>query len=157
MNKISFTTIILKPDGVGTWHYADIPLNVEKEFGKKGRVPVKATLNGHSFTGSLMPHGNGGHFLVIGKEIRDKAGVQVGDTVELTVELDSAPRIIETPEDMAAALKDSPEAEEFYNQLAYSHKKEYVVWVNDAKREETRQNRITKAIKKLAKAEKLKT
>lgn len=156
MNQISFTTTIMRPDGVGTWHYANIPPDIGREFGKQGRVPVKATLNGHNFTSSLMPNGDGGHFIVLSKEIRDKAGVHVGDAVELTVALDSAPRTVETPQDMAAALKKNPKAEEFYDQLAYSHKKEYVVWINDAKREETRQGRIIKAIEKLAKCEKLK-
>lgn len=155
MKQYKFKSTIKRPEGIGTWHYANIPLDVEKEFGKKGQVKVKATLNGKTFYNSLMPHGNGRHFILLGDQIRNQAGVHIGDTVEITIEADNKARTVEIPDDFEKALAKNRDAQEFFTSLAYSYKKRYVDWVRLAKKEETRLTRIAKAIEMLRNKEKM--
>jgi uncharacterized protein YdeI (YjbR/CyaY-like superfamily) len=81
--------------------------------------------------------------------VRDAAGVQAGDTVEVELELDTAPREVETPAALADALALDPQARSAYEGLAYTHRKEYARWIAEAKREETRRGRVAKALEML--------
>ena len=91
------------------------------------------------------------HLLIILKEIREQIGKSFGDEVTITVEPDTEPRVIEVPAESKKAFRTEKEAKAFFDQLSYTHKREYVMWINEAKREETRQNRITKTIEMLKK------
>ncbi|MGP8217503.1 MAG: YdeI/OmpD-associated family protein [Bacteroidia bacterium] len=155
MKQFKFKAKISRPEGVGTWHFANVPIDVEKEFGKKGQVKVKASVNGKVFYNSLMPHGNGKHYIVLGEQIRTQAGVKVGDTINMTIEADNRARTVELPEDFELALAKNKVALEFFSSLSYTYKKQYADWIASAKREETRADRIVKAIEKLANKEKL--
>lgn len=77
-------------------------------------------------------------------ENREKASVKVGDEVENDLQYDDKPRIVEVPKDMLKELDKNPKAKEIFEKLAYSYKKEYVRWINDAKKEETRISRLGK-------------
>jgi uncharacterized protein YdeI (YjbR/CyaY-like superfamily) len=81
--------------------------------------------------------------------VRDAAGVQAGDTVEVELELDTAPREVETPAALADALALDPQARVAYDGLAYTHRKEFARWIAEAKREETRRSRVAKALEML--------
>ena len=105
---------------------------------------------------SLMPDGDGQHFLVVNKSIRDKAKVKVGDRVTVVVEPDSAPRLIEAPPDLAKALGKDKTAKMIWDDFAYSHKKAYVDWIVSAKQDETRRRRIDKAVGLIAEKKPLK-
>lgn len=155
MKQFKFKAKVSRPEGIGTWHYANVPIDVEKEFGKKGQVKVKATLNGKVFYNSLMPHGDGRHYIVLGEYIRNQAGVKVGDTILMTIEADERARTVDPPEDFEKALIKNKAALEFYSSLAYTYKKRYVDWITSAKKPETRAERITKAVEKLYLREKL--
>jgi uncharacterized protein YdeI (YjbR/CyaY-like superfamily) len=89
------------------------------------------------------------HLLIILKEIRAQIGKSFGDEVTVTVEPDAEPRLIEIPEDLMEELKKNRDARSFFDKLSYTHQKEYVKWITEAKREETRQNRIVKTIEML--------
>ncbi len=109
------------------------------------RFPVLATVNGHAWRTSVT--GMRGEFLLgLSREVRGSAGVQSGDTVEVELELDSAPRAVEVPEALAEALAADPAARAAFDALAYSHRKEYAVWIAGAKRAETRRARVAKAL-----------
>ena len=95
------------------------------------------------------------HLLIILKEIREKIGKTFGDEVKITVELDEEPRVIEIPAELKKAFKVDKEAKTSFDKLSYTHRREYVMWINEAKREETRQNRIVKAIEMLKKGQKV--
>jgi Bacteriocin-protection, YdeI or OmpD-Associated len=84
--------------------------------------------------------------LGLNREVREGAGVQAGDEVDVTIELDSAPRDVEVPDALAAALASDPQAEAAFESMAFTHRKEYARWVADAKREETRQRRSRQAL-----------
>jgi uncharacterized protein YdeI (YjbR/CyaY-like superfamily) len=80
---------------------------------------------------------------------RQLTGVAAGDTVEVGLELDTEPRVVEVPEDLAAALAAEPEAKDFYGTLNYSSQRRYVEPITDAKTPETRSRRIAKAVEDL--------
>ena len=133
--------------------FVTIPFDVEQVFGKK-RVKIKATIAGEPYRGSLVRMGGTCHVLGIRKEIREKIGKTFGNEIEIVVEEDTEPREITAPPDMRKALKSDPQAEAFFKQLSYTHQKEYVRWIEEAKRDQTRQGRIGQAIKLLKQGQK---
>jgi uncharacterized protein YdeI (YjbR/CyaY-like superfamily) len=89
----------------------------------------------------------GGEFLVgLNRQVRDGAGVQAGDQAEVTIELDRMPREVQVPEALAAALAADPQAAASFEQMAFTHRKEYARWIAEAKRAETRQRRVAQAL-----------
>ena len=109
------------------------------------RFPVVATVNGYTWRTSVARMG--GEFLVgLSREVRQGAGVQAGDEVDVTIELDSAPRDVEVPEALAAALAADPPAKAAFEGMAFTHRKEYARWVAEAKRDQTRQRRVQQAV-----------
>lgn len=150
--KHSFRAAIEQAEGGGA--FVTVPFDVEKTFGKK-RVPVLATIDGEPYRGSLVRMGGSCHILGVLKEIRGRIGKQVGDIVEVTVEEDEAPRVVEVPADLRAALGSTPTAQAFFATLSYSHQREYVRWIEEAKREETRKLRIARAVEMLAQGKKM--
>lgn len=128
--------------------YVDIPFDVEREFGRK-RVPIIATIDGESYRGSLVRMGGECHMLLIRKEIRERIGKTVGDEVEITLAEDTLPREVAVPADLAAALQAAPAANAFFEQLSFTHRREYVSWITEAKKAETRQRRVAKTVELL--------
>ena len=109
------------------------------------RFPVVATVNGYTWRTSVMRMG--GEFLLgLNKEVRQGAGAEAGDEVDVTVELDAAPREVEVPDALAAALATDPEAKASFDRMAFTHRKEYARWIADAKQEQTRQRRVAQAL-----------
>lgn len=151
LKKHTFTAVIQNAGGGGA--YVEVPFDVEKAFGAK-KPKVKATFDGVPYRGILARMGTDDHILIILKSIREQIGKSFGDTVKITVELDTEPRVIEVPKDLMKELKKHKEANAFFDKLSYSHKREYVMWINEAKKEETRQNRIVKMIEMLKKGKK---
>ena len=135
--------------GEGSVCAITVDFDVEKTFGARGRVPVSGTLNGAPYRGSLFPMG-GCHFMVVNRHLREAAGVKGGETVPVTMQRDDEPRVITPPADFARALKGSKEAQATWGKLSYTHQREHVEHIEDAKRPETRQRRIEKSIQTLA-------
>jgi hypothetical protein len=151
-----FKTKIQRFEGSGTWTYANIPFDCEKAFGKKGSIKVKATIHKKTVNATLMPHGNGKHFMIVNKEIRDKTGIREGDSVEMSISLNSKPVTLVLPKELEKALKANKQAKSYFDSMPPSHKKEYVNYITEAKKEETRANRIVKTVEMLEKQKKLK-
>ena len=149
--KHSFTAIIQNAGGGGA--FVEVPFDVEAAFGSK-KPKVKATFEGVPYRGILTRMGTEHHLLIILKEIREKIGKTFGDEVKITVEPDTEPRVIEVPAELKKAFKTEKEAKAFFDKLSYTHQREYVMWINEAKREETRQNRLAKAVEMLKKGQK---
>lgn len=149
--KHSFTAVIQNAGGGGA--FVEVPFDVEKAFGSK-KPKVKATIDGIPYRGTLVRMGSERHLLLILKSIREQAGKTFGDDVHLTIEADTAPRVVEIPAELKQAFKTEKEAKGFFEKLSYSHQKEYVAWINDAKKEETRQARALKTIEMLKKGKK---
>jgi hypothetical protein len=123
-----------------------LPFDPKAEWGKV-RAPVRGTIDGHPFTTTVARYG-GVDYLGFRREIREAAGVEVGAVVAIEVDLDTAERIVEVPEDLGAALDDASVRDTF-DRLSYTHQKEYVTWVEEAKRKETRKTRIGRSVELL--------
>ena len=112
------------------------------------RFPVVATVNGYTWRTSVTRM-KGEFALGLSRAVRESAGVQAGDDVDVTLELDTAPREVGVPEALAAALAASPDAAAAFGRLAFTHRKEFARWVSEAKREETRDRRVLQALEML--------
>src|SRR5215216_521589 len=146
--KQSFTAVIQNAGGGGA--FVEVPFDVEAEFGSK-KPKVKATIEGISYRGTLVRMGTECHLLLILKSIRDQVGKTFGDEVKITVEPDTEPRVIEIPAELKKLFRTEREAKSIFEKLSYTHQRQYVTWINEAKREETRQNRLVKTIEMLKK------
>ena len=124
------------------------PYDVEKEFGTKGRVPVKATFDGVPYSGSMVKYGAPQHMLGILKSIREHLGKGPGDVIDVTIEKDESERTVEVPLSFEKLLK-KEKVWPAFDKLSYSHKREYVRWISGAKREETRVNRLARSVEML--------
>ncbi len=120
-----------------------IPDEVIEAIGASKRPPVTVTVNGHTYRTTAVRMG--GRFLVpLSAENRDAAGIAAGDDVTVDIAPDTAPREVTLPEDLEAAMDDHARAA--YDRLSYTHRKEWVRWVEEAKRPETRATRIQKTV-----------
>ena len=146
VKKQTFTATIQNAGGGGA--YVEVPFDVEEAFGSK-RPKVKAMIEGIPYRSTLMRMGSEHHMLGVLKDIRAQIGKTFGDEVTITIEPDSEPRLIEIPKDLMKELKKDKEAKTFFDKLSYTHQKEYVRWVEEAKKEETRQSRIVKTMEML--------
>jgi hypothetical protein len=109
------------------------------------RFPAVTTINGHELR-TTVTRMRGEFLFGLSRAAREAAGVQAGDTVTFMLELDSAPREVEVPAALQAALEHDPEAQREFDGLAYTHRKEFARWVAEAKRDETRERRVEQAV-----------
>ncbi|GAA0221363.1 YdeI/OmpD-associated family protein [Cryptosporangium japonicum] len=112
--------------------------------GKKA-FPVTVTVNGVTLALRLARMG-GENMIGLAKAARAQAGVELGETYDVTISADAGERTVEVPADLAAALAADPAAGAAFTGLAYSHRKEFVRWVTEAKREATRADRVGKTV-----------
>lgn len=148
MKRFEFDALIIKQEGIDSG-YVEFPYDVEKEFGKKGMVKVKAAFDGYPYRGSLVKMGHACHLIGLTKEVRKAIGKNPGDRVHVVIEEDVEERTVNIPDDFKAALTADSGAGSFFERLSYTHRKEYVRWIEEAKKQETRRNRIEKAIEML--------
>ena len=124
-----------------------LPADVAAAMGGRARIPVAGTINGVPFRGSTMPMGDGRHCVGFRKDVRARAGgVGAGDTVAIEISRDDAPRTVAVPDDLATALAVDPAVRAAFDAMSYTHRKEWVAAVADAKRPETRTRRVAQAV-----------
>jgi len=138
-----FHTTILQGDKTATG--IRIPDEVVESLGAGKRPPIRVTINGFTYRSSIAVMG-GDYMVGVSAENRAGAGVAGGDEVDVDIELDTAPRVIVVPDDLAAALDAEPEARRTFDALSYSNKSWHVLQVEGAKTDETRQRRIAKSV-----------
>jgi Bacteriocin-protection, YdeI or OmpD-Associated/Domain of unknown function (DUF1905) len=119
-----------------------LPFDPKGVFGK-ARAPVRGTVNGAPFRSTVAIYG-GVAYLGVTKGLREEAGADIGDEVDVEIELDDAPREVDVPPELAAVLERDAEAARAFEKLSYTHRKEYARWIAEAKRAETKQRRIAK-------------
>jgi antitoxin component of MazEF toxin-antitoxin module len=132
----------------GGGHLVEVPPEVVEALGGKGRIPITTTFNGVPYRGSIVRMG-GGAVLGVQKAIMAEAGVRVGDSITVVVRNDEGPRVVEVPVDLAEALARNGAARAAFEGLSFSHKREYVRSITEAKRPETRARRIELTIEQL--------
>lgn len=125
-----------------------VPDTIVAQLAGGKRPPVAVTINGYTFRTTIAPMG-GRALLGVNAENRAAAGIAAGDVVDVDLELDTAPREVATPDDLAAALAGEPEARAFYEKLSYTHRKEWVRWIEEAKKADTRSARVGKTVEAL--------
>lgn len=140
-------TLLADPTGTGT--YVAVPPDVKVALGLKGRPKVHAVIAGRPYRGSLMPTGDGTLCLGVLKAIQQAEGLKRGDTVTVELELDTAPRVVEPPSDLAAALRRDKAAAVAWQRLSYTNKREIARSLEEAKKPETRGRRLASALEKL--------
>ncbi len=126
------------------WTYVDIPSSVSNKLKKKGRIKVVGTIGRENFRTSILPKGDGSHYLFVSLPLQ--TGKMDGDNVLVRLMEDTKPRTVDVPKDIIDAFSVSPEALAIFTQFSYSHKKELTDWINDAKKAETRERRIVKLV-----------
>lgn len=131
------------------------PFDVAAVFQRKGRVPVKGTINGFPFRSSLMNMGDG-HMMVVNAQMRTGAACKAGDTVKVVMELDQDERAVEVPPYLKKIINSDTKAREFWPKLSFTHQKEYVREIEGAKRPETREKRIAAMMDALRKQQRKK-
>jgi len=125
-----------------------VPEEVVWSLGSSKRPPVRVTINGHTYRSTLASRG-GQFMLPISAENRASAGVAAGDEVDVDIELDTEPREVTVPPDLAEALEREVDAKRYFEGLSYSQKQRHVLPIEQAKTAETRQRRIDKALSML--------
>lgn len=125
-----------------------VPPEVVEALNAGKRVPIVVTIRKHSYRTSVAPY-NGVYMIPLSAPNRGAAGVKAGDRVRIGIEVDSAPREVEVPDDLAAALSRSTAAKAFFDTLSFSNQRGYVAWVEDAKKDETRNARVAKCVESL--------
>ena len=122
-----------------------VPSDVVVALGKGKKPPVSVTINGHTYRSTVATYGDVS-MLPLSAENREAAGVKAGDVIDVEVALDTAPRVVEVPEDFAAAIAADPAAAAFWPTISYSNQRWHVLSIDGAKTPETRQRRIDKSV-----------
>ena len=123
----------------------EVPPEVVEALGGGKRPPVTITINGYTYRSTVFPYTEA-FMLPLAAEHRTAAGVAAGDEIEVTLELDTAPRVLEVPPELAAALDADPQARAFFDGLSYSNKRVFTLSVEGTNNPETKARRVEKAI-----------
>ena len=126
-----------------------VPKDVAAKMGLKGMPKVQAVIAGQPYRGSLMPMGDGTYCLGVLKSIQEAAGVKPGDTITVEIELDTAPRTVEPPPDLAKVIARDKNAAAAWEKLSYTNRKEMARGLEEAKTRETRERRLAAALERL--------
>lgn len=128
--------------------FIPVPFDPAPLFGKV-RAPVKVTLNGYTYRSTIASMGDG-PCIPLRKSNREAAGLEGGETLDVTLTLDTDKREIKPPADFVKALKAAPPAWDRWRELSFSHQREYVEAIEEAKKPETRTRRIEGAVRAIS-------
>jgi Bacteriocin-protection, YdeI or OmpD-Associated/Domain of unknown function (DUF1905) len=127
--------------------YFEVPLDIPELYGR-ARPPVRVQIGGHTYRSTIAVYG-GRYYLPLNRANRTAAGVAAGQTVTVEIDVDDEPRTVDVPEDLQKALAADAEAAAAYEGMSYSHRREYVDWIVEARRAETRRRRIEQTLERL--------
>jgi hypothetical protein len=124
-----------------------LPFNAKQRYGK-ARAPVRGTVNGAAFRTTVAVY-SGVHLIGFNKDVRERAGVEIGDQVTVELERDDEPREVDVPPELQQALAANSGARAAFEGLSYTHRREYAEWIGEGKRPDTRQRRASRAVEML--------
>ena len=124
-----------------------LPFDAKQRYGK-ARAPVRGTVNGAAFRTTVAVY-SGVHLIGFNKEVRERAGVEIGDQVTVELERDDEPREVDVPPELQQALAANSGARAAFEGLSYTHRREYAEWIGEGKRPDTRQRRASRALEML--------
>ena len=145
-SPLQFTAKLEAHEPKGAWTALALSLKQSAALGSQVRMPVVLTIKGKSYRTSAWPNGNGAHVIQINKTMQRETGLSAGDQTKVTLAIDDPPSTVIIPTDLEQALSKNKTADKFFSALAYSHQREYVDWITEAKREETRERRLRKTL-----------
>lgn len=137
---------VLQQEKDGPGIFFEPPVDVRAHFGC-ARPPVLVTLREHTYRSTPAVYG-GRTYIVVSRANREAAGVQPGEELDVTLTEDDEPRTISVPEDLRAALAADAAARHGFEALSYSHQRDYVDWIEDAKRAQTRERRVARCVER---------
>jgi Bacteriocin-protection, YdeI or OmpD-Associated/Domain of unknown function (DUF1905) len=126
-----------------------VPFDLKDAFGR-ARPPVKVTIRGHTWRTTPGVYDGVGH-IIVNREVKAATGVDAGDRVRIEMDVDAEPRTVRVPPDLREALAGDPDAKAAFAKLSYTHRREYVEWIEEAKRPETRARRIAGTVERVRK------
>ncbi|MDQ1098117.1 MULTISPECIES: YdeI/OmpD-associated family protein [Chryseobacterium] len=151
---IQFTAIIQQQGNMNA-AYVEFPFSVQELFGRKGQVKIRAIFDGHAeYRGSLSKMKSEQHLLGLTQEIRKQLGKTFGDKVLVSLTEDLEERTVSIAEDIASVLNENPVAKALFDAMSYTHRKEYIRWIEEAKKAETRERRMLKMIEMILEGKK---
>ena len=130
--------------------YFEVPLDVRALFGR-ARPPVSVTINSHTYRTTVAVYG-GRYYLPLNRMNREAAGVGAGDVIEVGLAADDEDRTLEIPDALATALRGSREARVAFERLSYTHRREHIEYITEAKRPETQRRRVERTVERLRQA-----
>lgn len=146
LQSIEFKAII-QQNGEMNAAFVEFPFSTEELFNKKGQVKIKAVFDGKvEYRGSLAKMKSDCHILGLTQEIRKQLGKTFGDEVSVSLIEDKDERVVEIADDIALVFNENPEAKNLFDKMSYTHRKEYIRWIEEAKKPDTRENRKVKMI-----------
>ena len=146
---IKFKGVLTSTPRGGGGTLVPVPKEVSSKLGLKGMPKVKAVIAGQPYRGSLMPMGDGTYCLGVLKSIQEAAGVGQGDSITVQLELDTEPRTVAVPPDLARALAKDKKAAAAWEKLSFTNRKEIARSLEESKKAETRERRLKAALEKL--------
>lgn len=152
--SIHFTAIIQQHAHMNA-AYVEFPFSVQELFGRKGQVKIRAVFDGHTeYRGSLSKMKSDHHLLGLTQEIRKQLGKTFGDEVSVSITEDTEERTVSISEDIAAVLNENLKVKALFEAMSYTHRKEYIRWIGEAKKTETRERRMLKMIEMILEGKK---
>lgn len=143
---IQFKAIIKQHETINA-AFVEFPFSTEELFNKKGQVKIKALFDDTvEYRGSLAKMKSDCHILGLTQEIRKQLGKNFGDEISVSLTEDLEERTVEIADDILIVFNENPEAKALFDKMSYTHRKEYIRWINEAKKPETRENRKVKMI-----------
>jgi Domain of unknown function (DUF1905)/Bacteriocin-protection, YdeI or OmpD-Associated len=153
-DDIQFKAVI-KENGKMNAAFVEFPFSTEELFGKKGQVKIKAVFDGKvEYRGSLAKMKSDCHILGLTQEIRKQLGKTFGDEVFVSLTEDKEERVVEIAKDIVVLFNENPEAKILFEKMSYTHRKEYIRWIEEAKKTEIRENRKLKMIQMILEGKK---
>ncbi|MGK6342451.1 DUF1905 domain-containing protein [Chryseobacterium sp. DT-3] len=146
---------VIQQNGNMNAAFVEFPYSTEELFGKKGQVKIKATFDGNvEYRGSLAKMKSDCHILGLTREIRKQLGKTFGDEVFVSLIEDKEERTVEIADDVASVFNENPVAKSLFDKMSYTHRKEYIRWIEEAKKPETRETRKIKMIEMILEGKK---
>lgn len=148
-------TAIIKKNGEMNAAFVEFPFSTEDLFNKKGQVKIKALFDGKvEYRGSLAKMKSDCHILGLTQDVRKQLGKSFGDEVIVSLVEDKEERIVDIANDIVSVFNENPDAKILFDKMSYTHKKEYIRWIEEAKKPETRENRKIKMIQMILEGKK---
>jgi hypothetical protein len=147
--KRRFTADLTPTERGGGGHLVVVPEDVVESLGGKGRIPVNATFNGIPYRGSIVSVGGGAHVLGVLTAIVEELGIDFGQPIDVTVELDTQERTVDMSEALGAAMRKEPALKDAWDGLSFTRRKELSRSIEEAKKPGTRDRRLEKALEEL--------